>query len=134
MLDVAEAFTAMDTSHVNFVSQHHSHGQKSGDISGSTIRNLTRILVRILLGELLVLLTFIELFTNEGSGTGIQGMFASQVSRHSHSLPLIYEPRAHTNAFQSSFVPSTVWNHLPHEALTAHSINSFKSLVAPLFL
>ena len=26
MLDVAEAFTAMDTSHANFVSQHHSSG------------------------------------------------------------------------------------------------------------
>ena len=50
--------------------------------------------------------------------------------------PLIHQPRAHTNAFQSSFVPSSVsvWNHLPHEALTAHSINSFKSLIAPLFL
>ena len=63
-------------------------------------------------------------------------VFVPQVSRHCHSLPLIHEPRAHTNAFQSAFVPSTVsvWNHLPHEALTAHSINSFKSLVAPLFL
>ena len=39
--------------------------------------NLTRILIRILiilLGELLVLLTFIELLTNHGSGTGVQGM------------------------------------------------------------
>ena len=37
---------------------------------------------------------------------------------NSHSLPLIHQPRAHTNAFQSSFVPSSVsvWNHLPHEA------------------
>ena len=26
MLDVAEAFMAMDTSHANFVSQHHSSG------------------------------------------------------------------------------------------------------------
>ena len=34
------------------------------------------------------------------------------------------------------FVPSSVsiWNHLPHEALTAHSITSFKSSVSPLFL
>ena len=43
----------------------------------STLRNLTRILIRILillLGELLVLLTFIELLTNHGSGTGVQGM------------------------------------------------------------
>ena len=63
-------------------------------------------------------------------------VFIPQVSRQSYSLPLIHQPHAHTNAFQSSFVPSSVsvWNHLPHEALTAHSINSFKSLVAPLFL
>ena len=48
-----------------------------GDISGSTLRNLTRILIRILiplLRELLVLLTFIELLTNHGSGTGVQGI------------------------------------------------------------
>ena len=55
-------------------------GEKSRDISGSiisTLRNLTRILIRILillLGGLLVLLTFIELLTNHGSGTGVQGM------------------------------------------------------------
>ena len=63
-------------------------------------------------------------------------VFVPQVNRHSYSSPLIHQPRAHTNAFQSSFVPSSVsvWNHLPHETLTAHSINSFKSLVAPLFL
>ena len=62
-------------------------------------------------------------------------VFVPQVNRHSYSLPLIHQPRAHTNAFQSSFVPSSVsvWNHLPHEALTAHSINSSKSLVAPCF-
>ena len=58
----------------------HDHGEKSGDISGSiisTLRNLIRILIRILillLGGLLVLLTFIELLTNHGSGTGVQGM------------------------------------------------------------
>ena len=43
----------------------------------STLRNLTRILIRILivlLRELLVLLTFIELLMNHGSGTGVQGM------------------------------------------------------------
>ena len=41
------------------------------------VHNLTRMLIRILiilLGELLVLLTFIELLTNHGSGTGVQGM------------------------------------------------------------
>ena len=41
-----------------------------------TLRNLTHIIIRILilsLGELLVVLTFIELFTNHGSGTGVQG-------------------------------------------------------------
>ena len=60
-------------------------------------------------------------------------VFIPQVSRHSSSLPLVHMPRARTNAFQSSFVPSSisVWNHLPHEALTAPSINSF---AAPLFL
>ena len=63
-------------------------------------------------------------------------VFVPQVSRHSHSLPLIHQPHAHTYAFQSSFVPSSVsvWNHLPHEALTALSINFFKSLVTPMFL
>ena len=61
-------------------SRGHAHGEKLGDISGSIIsmlRNLTRILIRILillLGGLLVLLTFIELLTNHGSGTGVQGM------------------------------------------------------------
>ena len=35
-------------------------------------RNL--LLVRILLGELLVLLIFIELLTNHGTETGVQGM------------------------------------------------------------
>ena len=41
------------------------------------LRNLTRILIRILillLGELRVLLAFVELLTNHGSGTGVQGM------------------------------------------------------------
>ena len=41
------------------------------------VRNLTRMLTRILillLGELLVLLTLIELLTNHGSGTRVQGM------------------------------------------------------------
>ena len=63
-------------------------------------------------------------------------VFIPQVSRHSSSLPLVHMPRARTNAFQSSFVPSSisVWNHLPHEALTAPSINSFNSFAAPLFL
>ena len=44
----------------------------------TTLRNLKRILVRILillLGELLVLLTFsIELLMNHGPETGVQGM------------------------------------------------------------
>ena len=41
-----------------------------------------------------------------------------------------------TNAFKSSFVPSSVsiWNNLPHEALIAPTITSFKSFTAPLFL
>ena len=37
---------------------------------------------------------------------------------HAYSLPLLHCPYAHTTAFQSSFVPSSisVWNHLPSEA------------------
>ena len=63
-------------------------------------------------------------------------VFVPQVSRYNSSLPLLNQPLARTNAFQSSFVPSSasIWNHLPHEALTAHSISSFKSFVSPLFL
>ena len=40
-----------------------------------------------------------------------------------------------TNAFQASFVPSTVsiWNHLPPDALTAPSPHTFKLNIAPLF-
>ena len=62
-------------------------------------------------------------------------VFVPQVSRHSHSLPLIHEPRAHTNAFQSSFVPSTVsvWNHLPHEALTGTPSIPLNHLLQPCF-
>ena len=66
-----------------------THGEKSGDISGSiisTLRNLIRILIRILillLGGLLVLLTFVELLTNHGSGTGVQGMAtAANITRN----------------------------------------------------
>ena len=57
-----------------------AHGQKWGDFSGSiisTLHNLTCILICILillLGKLLVLLTFIELLTNQGTGTGVQAM------------------------------------------------------------
>ena len=63
-------------------------------------------------------------------------VFVSKVCRHNPSLPLLYQPFAHTNTFQSSFALSTVsvLNHLPHDALTAHSITSFKFLVAQLFL
>ncbi len=51
-------------------------------------------------------------------------VFVPQVSRCNSSLPLLYQPLARTNAFHSSFVLSSVfvWNQLPHEALTAHSI------------
>ena len=50
-------------------------------------------------------------------------VFVPQVSRNNSSLPLLYQPLAHTSAFQSSFVLSSVsvWNHLPHEALTTRS-------------
>ena len=36
---------------------------------------------------------------------------------HAYSLPLLHCPYAHTTAFQSSFVPSSisVWNHLQKE-------------------
>ena len=63
-------------------------------------------------------------------------VFLPQVNRHSYSLPLVHIPHARTNAFKSSFVPSTVsiWNNLPHEALIAPTITSFKSFTAPLFL
>ena len=42
-------------------------------------------------------------------------VFMPQPSRHNYNLPFLYQPFAHTNAFQASFVPSTVsiWNHLP---------------------
>ena len=55
--------------------------------------------------------------------------------RHYNDLPLLCQPFARTNSFQSSFVPSTIaiWNHLPHDALTAHSFFSFKSHISPLF-
>ena len=53
-----------------------------------------------------------------------------------NDLPLLCQPFAHTNSFQSSFVPSTIaiWNHLPHDALTAHSFFSFKSRISPIFM
>ena len=59
-----------------------------------------------------------------------------QPSRHDYNLPLLYQPYAHTNAFQSSFVPSTIsiWNHLPYNALIAPSLHTFKLNIAPLFL
>ena len=65
------------------------------------------------------------------------GVFIPQPSRHcSHTLPLLHQPLAHTNAYQGSFVPSTisVWNHLPHDALVTNSSATFKSLTSPLFL
>ena len=59
-----------------------------------------------------------------------------QPSRHDYNLPLLYQPYARTNAFQSSFVPSTIsiWNHLPYDALIAPSLRTFKLNTAPLFL
>ena len=59
--------------------------------------------------------------------------FPSGVVVHhpSRSLPLLYQPFAHTNAYQSSFLPSTVhvWNHLPHYAHTAQSTHLFKFIL-----
>ncbi len=62
-------------------------------------------------------------------------VFIPQPNRHT-TLPLLYQPFAHTNAYQSSFVPRTisVWNHLPNDALTAPTTHSFKTNIAPLFL
>ena len=59
-----------------------------------------------------------------------------QPSRHDYNLPILYQPYARTNAFQSSFVPSTIsiWNHLPYDALIAPSLRTFKLNTAPLFL
>ena len=59
-----------------------------------------------------------------------------QPSRHHHNLPLLYQPYACTNAFQSSFVPSTIsiWNHLPYDALIAPSLHTFKLNIAPFVL
>ena len=60
---------------------------KNGDISGSimsTVQNLTRILISILillLGEVPVVLTFIELLTNQAPRTGVQGM-TTACSKH----------------------------------------------------
>ena len=55
---------------------------------------------------------------------------------HAYSLPLLHCPYAHTTAFQSSFVPSSisVWNHLPSEALHATSVRTFKLFTVPLFM
>ena len=62
-------------------------------------------------------------------------VFIPQPNRHT-TLPLLYQPFAHTSAYQSSFVPRTisVWNHLPYDALTAPTTHSFKTNIAPLFL
>ena len=50
----------------------------------STLCNFTRILIRIpilLLAELLVVLRFFELLTNQGSGTGVQAWQLLQTSQ-----------------------------------------------------
>ena len=57
-------------------------------------------------------------------------------SNLSAPVPLLNQPFARTNSFFSSFVLSSIslWNNLPHEALTADSIHSFKSSLCPLFI
>ncbi len=52
---------------------------------------------------------------------------------NSAAIPLLHQPFARTNAYSSSFVPSSssLWNNLPHDALIADSI---QSSVNPLFL
>ena len=63
-------------------------------------------------------------------------VFTAQPSRTPLVSPLLNQPHARTNYYQSSFVPSTisVWNNLPHTALTAHTTQSFKAHIAPFFL
>ena len=63
-------------------------------------------------------------------------VFKSPSCMNDLNLPLLHQPFAHTNSYKSSFVPSTiaVWNYLPHQALQAHSVYSFKSHIAPFFL
>ena len=53
-------------------------------------------------------------------------VFIAQPSRTPLVSPLLNQPHARTNYYQSSFVPSTisVWNNLPHTALRAHTIYS----------
>ena len=62
-------------------------------------------------------------------------VFTAQPSRTPLVSPLLNQPHARTNYYQSSFVPSTisVWNNLPHTALTAHTTQSFKAHIAPFF-
>ena len=63
-------------------------------------------------------------------------VFTAQPSRTTLVSPLLNQPHACTNYYQSSFVPSTisVWNNLPHTALTAHTTQSFKAHIAPFFV
>ena len=63
-------------------------------------------------------------------------VFTAQPSRTPLVSPLLNQPHARTNYYKSSFVPSTisVWNNLPHTALTAHTTQSFKAHIAPFFL
>ena len=63
-------------------------------------------------------------------------VFTAQPNRTLLDSPLLNQPHSHTNYYQSSFVPSTisVWNNLPHTALTAHTTQSFKAHIAPFFL
>jgi len=64
-------------------------------------------------------------------------VFTPHPNRHHYNnFSLLCQPFARTNSFQSLFVLSTiaVWNHLPHDALTAHSSFSFKSRISPFFV
>ena len=58
--------------------------------------------------------------------------------RHNPLAPikLLHQPFACTNAYFSSFVPSSVslWNNLPYDVLISDSIRSFKSSLRPFFL
>ncbi len=58
-------------------------------------------------------------------------VFTTQPSRAPLVSPLLNPYKL--PSIQSSFVPSTisVWDNLPHTALTAHTIHSFKTDVTP---
>ena len=59
-----------------------------------------------------------------------------------HTSSRIYNPfgyyltRAHCNALKFSFLHTvtSVWNNLPHHALTAESFSVYRKAILPLFM